>query len=112
MPLSKSCAVSEDADVHHVTGSIDPVRDIGIINTELVLADLENVQSNALKKEPRKSKRQGTKWLPPKRNVLKKFEAHFNDGKPGVTPLQLSPEERVIAKGFYLLTRQTHHFRR
>ena len=30
----------EDADIHHVTGSVDPVRDIEIITTELVLADL------------------------------------------------------------------------
>ncbi|TPW14059.1 MAG: GTP-binding protein YchF, partial [bacterium] len=34
----------EDADIHHVTGTIDPVRDIEIINTELMLADLESVQ--------------------------------------------------------------------
>ena len=34
----------EDADIHHVTGSVDPVRDIEIINTELVLADLDNVK--------------------------------------------------------------------
>src|SRR5215472_17819 len=30
----------EDVDVHHVSGSIDPVRDIEVINTELILADL------------------------------------------------------------------------
>src|SRR5512134_1994728 len=34
----------EDADVLHVAGSVDPVRDIEIINTELVLADLETVK--------------------------------------------------------------------
>src|SRR6187551_2583884 len=34
----------EDADIHHVTGSVDPVRDIEVINTELVLADLETVK--------------------------------------------------------------------
>ena len=34
----------EDADIHHVTGSVDPVRDIETITTELVLADLEAVQ--------------------------------------------------------------------
>src|SRR6187455_2137863 len=34
----------EDPDIHHVTGSIDPVRDIETIITELVLADLETVQ--------------------------------------------------------------------
>src|SRR5437867_7730895 len=31
----------EDPDIHHVTGSIDPVRDIEIVSTELVLADVE-----------------------------------------------------------------------
>src|ERR1700744_6328976 len=34
----------EDADIHHVAGSVDPVRDIEIINTELVIADLDNVK--------------------------------------------------------------------
>src|SRR5271170_713348 len=34
----------EDSDIHHVSGSVDPVRDIEVINTELVLADLETVQ--------------------------------------------------------------------
>ena len=34
----------DDADVHHVSGTIDPVRDIEVINTELMLADLEVVQ--------------------------------------------------------------------
>jgi len=34
----------EDADIHHVAGSVDPVRDIEVITTELVLSDLEAVQ--------------------------------------------------------------------
>src|ERR1700761_5898733 len=34
----------ESEDIHHVTGSVDPVRDIEVITTELVLADLESVQ--------------------------------------------------------------------
>ena len=34
----------EDPDIHHVTGDIDPVRDIEIVTTELVLADLETVK--------------------------------------------------------------------
>src|SRR5205085_10323512 len=31
----------EDEDIHHVSGSVDPIRDIDIINTELALSDLE-----------------------------------------------------------------------
>ena len=34
----------EDADMHHVAGHIDPVRDIEVINTELMLADLDSVK--------------------------------------------------------------------
>ena len=34
----------EDADIHHVSGSVDPVRDIEVINTELILADLASAQ--------------------------------------------------------------------
>src|SRR5215212_10303513 len=34
----------EDENIHHVAGSIDPVRDIEVINTELMLADLDQVQ--------------------------------------------------------------------
>src|SRR4051794_3538269 len=37
----------EDDDIHHVSGSVDPVRDIEIINTELVLADLAAVQKRS-----------------------------------------------------------------
>src|SRR4026209_1248956 len=34
----------EDADIHHVSGTVDPVRDIEIINTELILADLDQIR--------------------------------------------------------------------
>jgi len=42
----------EDPDIHHVTGTVDPVRDIEIVTTELVLADLETGESavNAFRK--------------------------------------------------------------
>jgi hypothetical protein len=91
----------EDADIHHVAGSIDPVRDIEIITTELVLSDLEAVQKR-LEKSAKDVKR-GEKVAVADANVLKKFETHFNAGKPGIT-LELTAEEKVIAKGFYLLT--------
>ena len=42
----------EDPDIVHVTGSIDPVRDIEIVNTELVLADIETVKKRR-EKSPR-----------------------------------------------------------
>ena len=50
----------EDADVHHVVGTVDPVRDIEVINTELMLADLETVQQAArARRQGRQARRQG-----------------------------------------------------
>jgi GTP-binding protein YchF len=91
----------EDADIHHVAGSIDPQRDIETITTELVLSDLEAVQKR-LEKGAKDAKR-GEKTAVTESHVLKKFQAHFDAGKPGVT-LSLTPEEKALAKGFYLLT--------
>jgi GTP-binding protein YchF len=91
----------EDADIHHVSGAIDPARDIGIVTTELVLADLETVEKR-LEKGGKDVKR-GEKMAVAEAEVLRKLEGHFNAGKPGVT-LALTPEEKVIAKGMCLLT--------
>ena len=50
----------EDADIHHVTGTVDPVRDIEIINTELILADLEHGEEAArASRQGRQARRQG-----------------------------------------------------
>ena len=46
----------EDDDVVHVSGKVDPLSDIEVINTELVLADLQSAESQ-LEKNQRKAKR-------------------------------------------------------
>jgi GTP-binding protein YchF len=91
----------EDADIHHVSGSVDPVRDIEVINTELALADLDNV-TKRLEKVAKDAKR-GDKVALAEEAVLKKFQAVLNAGKLALT-VELHPEEKAIAKGFYLLT--------
>jgi ribosome-binding ATPase len=91
----------EDPDIHHVAGAVDPIRDIETITTELVLADLETVQKR-LERGAKDAKR-GDKVAVAEAEVLKKFETHFSAGKPGIT-LELTPEEKVIARGFFLLT--------
>src|SRR5215207_5470627 len=91
----------EDADIHHVAGNVDPVRDIETINTELVLADLEAVNKR-LEKGAKDAKR-GDKVAIAEAAVLNKFQPVLNEGKPGLT-VPLTPEEKVIARGFYLLT--------
>src|SRR5688572_26027590 len=82
----------EDPDIHHVAGSIDPVRDIETVTTELVLADLEAVQKR-LERIAKDAKR-GDKQALAEEAVLKKLEPHLNTGKPALT-LSLTPEEKV-----------------
>ena len=91
----------EDPDIHHVAGEIDPVRDIEIVNTELVLADLETVK----KRRERISKelKQGDKDAVIENHLLDKVEAHLNGGKPAHT-LPLAKEEREVGKHLFLLT--------
>jgi GTP-binding protein YchF len=91
----------EDENIHHVAGAIDPVRDIETISTELAIADLENVQRR-IDKVAKDAKR-GDKVAVAETEVLKKLEPHLNLGKSAIT-LELTPEEKAVAKGFYLLT--------
>src|SRR3954465_14465170 len=69
----------EDADIHHVAGDIDPIRDIETILTELVLADLEAVQKR-LDKGAKDAKR-GDKIALAEAEVLNKLAPHLNAGK-------------------------------
>jgi ribosome-binding ATPase len=93
----------EDPDIVHVTGDIDPVRDIEIVTTELVLADLETIKKR-LEKISRDVKR-GDKHAVLEAHLLEKLGAHLNTGKPANTlGLALAPDERLIVRGFYLLT--------
>lgn len=91
----------EDPDIHHVAGTVDPVRDIETITTELVLADLEAVKKR-IEKGAKDAKR-GDKIAIADEAVLKKLEPHLDAGKPAIT-LELTPEERLLVKGFYLMT--------
>ena len=91
----------EDADIHHVAGDVDPVRDIETINTELVLADLESVNKR-IEKVAKDAKR-GEKLAMAEHAVLQKLQPHLDAGKPGIT-LELTPEEKAVSRLFWLLT--------
>jgi hypothetical protein len=91
----------EDADIHHVAGAVDPVRDIEVINTELVLADLDTVQKR--REKLAKDVKRGVKEAVAEDGVLAKIEPVLNAGKPALT-VSLTSEERAVSRGFYLLT--------
>jgi ribosome-binding ATPase len=91
----------EDADIHHVSGSVDPVRDIDIINTELVLADLEAVTKRRDKQT--KLARTGDKQAKAELAACEKLIPHLDAGKPATT-LVLTDEEQKIVREFFLLS--------
>ena len=92
----------DDADITHVEGSVDPIRDIEIINLELVMADLQTVE-NRLSKVERKALTNKDKDAVAEVEVLKKLQAVLSEGKPARS-LDLTKEELFIIKAFSLLT--------
>src|SRR2546426_4871390 len=93
----------EDPDIAHVTGDVDPIRDIEIVTTKLILADLEAIRKPG-EKISRDVKR-GDKHAILEAHLLAKFEAHLNSGQPANTlGLPLAPEEKSIVRSFFLLT--------
>jgi ribosome-binding ATPase len=91
----------ENADIHHVSGTIDPIRDIEVINTELVLADLASLQKrhDRLQKEVRA----GSKTAKAEVAVIDKLLPHLDAGKPAIT-LEWTDEEKAVARDFFLLS--------
>lgn len=90
-----------DENIIHVEGSVDPKRDIEIINFELVLADLETVKKRHDKAE--KNVRTGDKKYAEEAELLKKIMTHLENGHC-IRTLKLSSEEKKAIESFYLLT--------
>src|SRR6058998_2635394 len=91
----------ENPDVHHVSATIDPIRDIEVINTELVLADLASLQRRHDRLQ--KQLHAGDKTAKIENAVIENLSPHLDAGKPAITA-ELTPEEKAIAHGFFLLT--------
>ncbi|MEA5514736.1 redox-regulated ATPase YchF [Nodularia sp. UHCC 0506] len=90
----------ENEDIIHVAGSIDPARDIEIINLELGLSDLAQIERriDRTRKQARTSKDAQFEIT-----VLEKLAAALNEGK-SVRQVSLAEEEAEIIKGLDLLT--------
>ena len=93
----------EDDDIHHVTGTVDPVRDIEVINTELVLADLAAVQKRADRLH--KGARAGDKAAKAELAVAEKLLPHLDQGKPASTFPFSDDEAKHRARVFPALAR-------
>ena len=91
----------EDPDIHHVSGAVDPVRDIEVINTELMLSDLDTVKRR--RERVAKDVKRGDKTAAAEEAVLAKLEDGLGAGRPALM-IELSPEERALAASFFLLS--------
>jgi hypothetical protein len=91
----------EDEDVHHVSGTVDPVRDIEVINTELMLADLESVRKR--RERLARDIKKGEKGAAVEESVLAKVEVTLDAGKPALLTA-LTPDEQASAASAFLLT--------
>jgi hypothetical protein len=91
----------EDPDIVHTMGGIQPIRDIEVITTELVLADLDAV-TKRIEKTLKKAK-SGDKEAQAELALLQRLEPHLNAGRTA-NLLPATEEEKVQMKLFQLLT--------
>jgi GTP-binding protein YchF len=91
----------ESKYVTHVMGVVDPFRDIEIIDTELVLADIESVSKRLERFE--KTVRLNDKKIFAERELAIKVKNHLDAGNPART-IELSDDEKIILKNFFLIT--------
>lgn len=91
----------DDANITHVDGSVDPLRDIETINFELIMSDLETIKKRLDRAE--KYMKAGDKHAFAEADLCKKLDAHLNAGKCART-LTFSDDEKALMKDFFLLT--------
>lgn len=93
--------IFEDEDVHHVSGAVDPLTDIEVINLELIMADSQTVEKrlNSLARDLKR----GDKNILAEHSVLERLSSHLAAGNLA-TGLELTDSERELVKGLHLLT--------
>ena len=92
----------DDDDIIHVSGSVDPVRDIEVINLELALADLVQVERRI---ERTRKQARANKEAQFELGILEKLSAALNEGKMA-RQISLTEEEAEAIKVLGLLTRK------
>ena len=99
--IAEVVRIFEDEDIHHVSGAIDPLSDIEVINLELILADAETVSRrlDSLERDVKK----GDKLAVIEKKMLERMLPHLETGLLANT-LELSQEETMLIKNLHLLT--------
>ena len=94
----------ENDDIVHVENTVDPIRDIEIINLELVMADLDTV-SKRIEKIENKARIQKDKESIAEMAVLAPIKEQLEKGFPART-VKLTEEQELLAKSYHLLTKK------
>ncbi|NLZ16706.1 MAG: redox-regulated ATPase YchF [Desulfobulbaceae bacterium] len=92
----------EDDNIIHVDGNVDPLRDVEVISTELILADLESVEKRLVKS--RNQAKSGNKHFLAEVQVLEQLQTHLNAGRPARTFVTDAGQDRRILVELSLLT--------
>ncbi len=91
----------DDSNIHHVNGSIDPKRDIEIINLELIFADIETLTKRIADNE--KKVRANDKEAKSRAEIYEKLRAHLESGKIA-SLLDMTDDEKKMIADLHLLT--------
>ena len=91
----------ENDDIIHELGSVDPIRDIEIINSELIIADMTALEKRRASRE--KKAKGGDKEAKKEVELIDIILPHLDQGKPALT-LDFSIEDQAIVKDFFLLS--------
>ncbi len=92
----------DDPNIVHVSGSVDPVRDVGVINTELMLADFDTTDKRIQKIE-KVAKTGADKKIKAEYDAIKKVHDALAQGKAART-VTLDEPEMLIVRDLHLLT--------
>ena len=93
----------DDDNITHVDGSVDPVRDIEVINYELQLKDLETIEARLAKTE-KAAKAGADKSARMQLEVLRAYKEALEQGRPARSVVFESKEEKAFAHDLFLLT--------
>lgn len=99
--IAEVVRIFEDSDIHHVSGGVDPLGDIEVINLELIMADGETVSKrlNSLERDVKR----GDKTAMVEKSLLERLLIQLEAGQLANT-VEVTPEERKLLKGLHLLT--------
>lgn len=91
----------DDENITHVAGSVDPARDIDIINTELLLKDIETMERRI--ERTQKMAKTGDKKMKEELTFFERLAAHLDEEKPART-FEIRKDDEPLMRSLFLLT--------